>query len=56
MKLSAVMPRFREWIETRRNQEFFEALGKVVVGELAIVGAIVVISGIMGALTGLSKI
>lgn len=49
--LSTVMPGFREWIETKRRQSFFESLGKV----LAVVGAITIIGGILGALSGTSK-
>jgi len=53
--LSTVMPGFREWIETGRKQKFFESLGKVAVGGLAVAGAIAIISGIIGALSGRSK-
>lgn len=53
--LSTVMPGFREWIETGRKQNFFESLGKVIVGGIAFVGAITIISGIIGALSGTSK-
>ena len=53
--LSAVMPGFREWIENGRKQEFFDGLKRIVVGGLAFVGGIVIISGIIGALTGTSK-
>ncbi len=53
--LSAVMPGFREWIENGRKQEFFDGLKRIVVGGLAFVGGIVIISGIIGVLTGTSK-
>lgn len=53
--LSSLMPGFREWIETKRRQEFFDALGKIIIGGLAIVGGIAIISGITGALGGASK-
>jgi hypothetical protein len=52
---SSIMPAFREWIETKRRQEFFETLGKIIVGGLAALGLITVISGITGALLGSSK-
>lgn len=54
-RLSTLMPGFREWIETKRRQEFFDALGKIIVGGLAVVGGIAIISGIIGALGGASK-
>ncbi|MCL0091801.1 hypothetical protein M1N59_00860 [Dehalococcoidales bacterium] len=50
-KLSSIMPGFREWVETKRRQAFFEGLGKL----LAVIAGIVVVSGIVGALTGSSK-
>ena len=53
--LSTIMPGFREWIETRRKQNFFDSLGKIVVGGLAAAGTIAIISGIEGALRGTSK-
>jgi len=53
--LPTVMPGFREWIETERKQNFLESLKKVAVGGLAVTGAIAIISGIMGALSGTSK-
>jgi len=53
--LSSIMPAFREWIETKRRQEFFETLGKIVVGGLAVLGLITIISGIAGASSGSSK-
>ena len=53
--LSSIMPGFREWVETKRRQEFFDSLGKLVVGGLAVVGLIVIISGIVGMLFGSSK-
>jgi len=53
--LSSIMPGFREWIETKRRQEFFDAFGRIVVGGLAIVGFIAILSGIVGALSGSSK-
>jgi hypothetical protein len=53
--LSAIMPGFRDWIASKRRQEFFEAMGKILVGGLAVVGAIAVISGSVGYLTGASK-
>jgi hypothetical protein len=53
--LSAIMPGFREWIETKRRQEFFETLGKIAIQGLAVVGAMTIVSGIIGALSGSSK-
>jgi len=53
--LSSIMPGFREWIETKRRQEFFETLGKIVVEGLATLGLITIIGGIAGALLGSSK-
>lgn len=53
--LSPCMPGFREWIETKRKQEFQDALEKIIVDGLAVVGGIVIISGIIGALGGASK-
>jgi hypothetical protein len=53
--LSTCMPSFREWIETKRTQEFQDALGKIIIGGLAVVGGIAIISGIVGALGGASK-
>jgi len=53
--LSTIMPGFREWIESKREQEFFNALGKIVIGGLAVVGLITIIGGIAGALFGSSK-
>lgn len=55
MGLSTVMPGLRGWIETKRRQEFFNGLGKIVVGGLAIAGGIAIVSGIIGALTAASK-
>ena len=49
------MPGFREWIETKRRQEFFEAIGKLIVGGLAAIGLITVISGIVGSIADTSK-
>jgi len=51
IKLSAVMPGFREWIENKRRQGFFDGLAKI----LTVVGAAVIISGVVGAITGTSK-
>ena len=53
--LSTLMPGFREWIETKRKQEFRETLGKIIVGGLAVVGGIAILSGIIGSLGGASK-
>ena len=53
-KLAAVMPSFREWIETRRRQEFFEILGRLVVGGLVILG-LIALPGIIGSVLGSSK-
>lgn len=55
LRLSTVMPGFREWVETKRRQEFSEALRKITIGGLAMVGAIAIISGIIGALSSSSK-
>jgi len=49
--LSSVMPEFRNWIETKRRQEFFEAIK----GGLAFVGAVVIVAGIIGSILGGSK-
>jgi len=47
---------FKEWIETRRRQEFFEILGKLVIGGLVILGLIALsVSGIIGSVLGSSK-
>jgi hypothetical protein len=53
--LSSIMPSFREWIETKRRQAFNQSLTNLIVGGLAVVGFIAVISGIAGALSGSSK-
>jgi hypothetical protein len=53
--LSGLMQGFREWIETKRRQEFFDTLGRILVGGLAVVGVFAVVSGIIGALAGTSK-
>ena len=53
--LSSVMPGFREWIETKRRQEFFEALRRLIVHGLALIGGIIVISGIIGSHSNTSK-
>jgi len=50
-ELSTIMPGFREWIETKRRQSFFDSLGKA----LAVMGAITIISGFIGSLSGTSK-
>jgi len=55
VKLSAIMPQFREWIENKRSQEFFEALAKLAVAGLAALGGLVVLSGIVGSIFGSSK-
>ena len=53
-KLAAVMPSFREWIETRRRQEFFEIIGRLIVGGLAVLG-LIALPGIIGSVLGSSK-
>jgi hypothetical protein len=53
--ISTSMPGFREWIEIKRRQEFQDALGKIIVGGLAVVGVVAITSGIIGALGGASK-
>jgi hypothetical protein len=53
--LATIMPSFREWIETKRSQEFFDALGKVVIGGLTLVGLIAIIGGFTGAIFGSSR-
>lgn len=53
--LSTIMPGFREWIETKRKQGFFETLERIITGGLAVVGVIAIITGIVGALSGSSK-
>lgn len=53
--LSSLMPGFREWIETKRRQEFLNGLTKIAVGGLAVVGLIAILGGIAGALGGSSK-
>ena len=49
-KLATVMPAFREWIETKRRQEFFEAVARLIVGGLAIIG-LMVLPGIIGSIS-----
>ena len=49
-RLPTVMPGFREWIETRRRLAFFDSLGKIAMGGLAVVGAATVLAGIIGEL------
>lgn len=49
--LSRVMPGFREWIETKKKQDFFEAIK----GVLAAVGAVAIVAGIIGVIFGGSK-
>ena len=53
--LSAIMPGFRDWIENKRRQEFFNALGKIVVGGLAVIGGVAIVSGSIGSITDSSK-
>ncbi|MHA1595528.1 MAG: hypothetical protein ACTSXX_12450 [Candidatus Baldrarchaeia archaeon] len=53
-KLAAIMPSFREWIETKRRQEFFEALGRIVVGGLTLIG-LIALPGIIGSILGSFK-
>jgi hypothetical protein len=53
--LSAIMPGFRDWIENKRRQEFFTALGKIVVGGLAVIGGVAVLSGSIGSINDSSK-
>lgn len=53
--LSALIPGFREWIETKRRQEFLDGLGRIIVGGLAVVGAVTIVSGFMGKLADTSK-
>ena len=53
-KLATIMPSFREWIEAKRHQEFFEALGRLIIGGLAVLGAIT-LPGVIGFLIGSSK-
>lgn len=52
---STIMPGFREWVENKRNQEFKEGLGRLLVGGLAVVGGFAIVSGIVGYLTDTSK-
>ena len=54
-RLSAIMPPFRDWIGTKRRREFLDAVGKIAVGGLAVVGAIAIINGITGSASGTSK-
>jgi len=53
--LSTVMPGFRGWTETRRKQEFWNSLRNLIIGGLAVVGLISIISGFMGSHSGTSK-
>lgn len=53
-KLATVMPGFREWIETKKKHEFFEALSKLLMGGLAIVGMFA-LPGVIGELLGSSS-
>lgn len=55
IELSAIMPGLREWAENKRRQEFFDELGRIAVGGLAVVGGITIMSGIVGALDGAFK-
>lgn len=54
-RISGIMPGFREWIETKRRQEFFDSLGRIVIGGLAVVGLITIVGGIAAMLFGSSK-
>jgi hypothetical protein len=54
-KLSAIMPSFREWLETKRRKEYFNILAKVAIGGLAVVGAISILNGVAGSLSGSSE-
>ena len=49
------MPAFIEWIETKRRQNFFETLGKIVTSGLAVLGLTAIIAGVVGVLFGSSK-
>ena len=53
-KLATVMPSFREWIETKRRQEFSETLRRLIAGGLAIIG-LMALPGIIGSALGSSK-
>ena len=53
--LSAIIPGIREWIKNKRRQEFLDGLKRVIVGGLAVVGTLIITSGIIGRLTGSSK-
>ncbi|MCD6146147.1 MAG: hypothetical protein J7J03_07100 [Methanosarcinales archaeon] len=55
IELSAIMPGLREWAENKRRQEFFDELGRITIGGLAVVGGITIMSGIIGALDGAFK-
>jgi hypothetical protein len=52
---STIMPSFREWIETKRKQDFIDVLGKIAVGGLAVVGGVAILCGIIGTIGGASK-
>lgn len=54
-KVSALMPEFRDSIETKRMIEFRKTLRKIILGGLAVVGGIAIVRGIVGAITGTSK-
>lgn len=53
--LAAIMPGFRDWITSKRRQEFFAVLRDLLVEGLAVVGGIAIISGIVGSIRGSSR-
>lgn len=55
IELSAIMPGFREWAENKRRQKFFDDLEGLATSGLAIVGGIVIMSGVIGVLDGAFK-
>lgn len=48
LQLSSIMPSFREWVTTKRGQQFNNDLKDLIVGGLAIIGGIALLSGIVG--------
>ncbi len=53
--LAAIMPGFRDWIETKRRQEFFEGLGRLLAVGILAIGTAAILSGVVGSLLGSSK-
>ena len=54
MMFSEIMPGFRDWIAGKKKQEFFNTLGKIAVGGLALKGLMSMINGSEGSTHGSS--